>query len=49
MDKEWGLTDCISFVMMQERGLTTVLTVDKHFEQAGFLNVMNERYLPTQS
>lgn len=35
-DKEWGLVDCISFVVMQERGLTEALTTDKHYEQAGF-------------
>lgn len=35
-DKEWGLTDCISFVVMQERNLTDVLTTDHHFTQAGF-------------
>lgn len=35
-DKEWGLTDCISFVIMQERGLTEALTADGHFQQAGF-------------
>lgn len=39
-DKEWGLTDCISFVVMQTRGLTQVLTTDQHFEQAGFQNLM---------
>lgn len=39
-DKEWGLTDCISFVVMQTRGLTQVLTTDRHFEQAGFQNLM---------
>lgn len=43
MDKEWGLTDCISFVVMQERGLTRVLTTDGHFEQAGFANVIGEQ------
>jgi predicted nucleic acid-binding protein len=37
-DKEWGLTGCISFVVMQERDLTHVLTTDRHFEQAGFQN-----------
>ena len=41
MDKEWGLTDCISFVAMRELGLTYVLTTDKHFEQAGFLNLID--------
>ena len=25
-DKAWGLTDCISFVVMQERGITDALT-----------------------
>lgn len=35
-DKDWGLTDCASFVVMRERGLTDVLTVDEHFRQAGF-------------
>lgn len=40
MDKEWGLTDCISFVLMQQRGVTQVLTADHHFEQAGFQIVL---------
>ena len=35
-DKEWGLTDCISFVVMQKEGMTEALTSDRHFEQAGF-------------
>jgi predicted nucleic acid-binding protein len=35
-DKEWGLVDCVSFVIMRERGLTEALTPDRHFEQAGF-------------
>jgi predicted nucleic acid-binding protein len=36
VDKEWGLTDCISFVVMRERGIQEVLTADEHFRQAGF-------------
>lgn len=36
LDKAWSLTDCISFVVMRERGLTDALTADRHFEQAGF-------------
>ncbi|HDP99137.1 MAG TPA: PIN domain-containing protein [bacterium] len=35
-DKEWGLTDCYSFLLMQERKLSKVLTSDKHFQQFGF-------------
>lgn len=36
LDKEWGLVDCISFVVMQQRGLTDAVTSDRHFVQAGF-------------
>jgi predicted nucleic acid-binding protein len=36
IDKDWSLTDCISFLVMQERRLTDALTTDRHFEQAGF-------------
>lgn len=35
-DKEWGLTDCISFTLMHERGITDALSADMHFRQAGF-------------
>jgi uncharacterized protein len=35
-DKSWSLTDCISFAVMRQRGITDALTGDRHFEQAGF-------------
>lgn len=35
-DKEWSLTDCISFVVRAEKRLSEALTADRHFEQAGF-------------
>ncbi len=36
LDKEWGLVDCVSFIVMRERGVTQALTSDRHFIQAGF-------------
>jgi predicted nucleic acid-binding protein len=39
-DKSWSLTDCISFVVMEEHGLTEALTADHHFEQAGFVRLL---------
>ena len=35
-DKRWGLTDCISFVVMQDHGLAGAATADTHFQQAGY-------------
>ena len=34
-DKEWSLTDCMSFVAMQDEGIEEALTNDHHFTQAG--------------
>lgn len=39
-DKEWSLTDCISFVVMNDLGLAEALTADHHFEQAGFVALL---------
>ncbi|MEX2170972.1 MAG: PIN domain-containing protein [Pirellulales bacterium] len=35
-DKTWGLVDCASFIVMQDRGMTEAFTSDRDFQQAGF-------------
>ncbi len=39
-DKTWGMIDCVSFVVMRERGIVDALTSDKDFRQAGFNALM---------
>jgi uncharacterized protein len=41
-DKDWSLTDCISFVVMEDEGLREALTGDRHFAQAGFIPLFSE-------
>ena len=40
-DKNWSLTDCISFVVMEDEKIREALTADQHFEQAGFKAVLS--------
>jgi predicted nucleic acid-binding protein len=42
-DKDWGLTDCTSFVVMKHGNLTEALSTDDHFRQAGFRALMLEQ------
>ena len=35
-DQKVSFTDCISFVLMREVGITQAFTFDSHFERAGF-------------
>lgn len=44
-DKDWSVTDCLSFVVMERRRLTEALTTDHHFEEAGLRALM--RSLPS--
>jgi predicted nucleic acid-binding protein len=41
-DKEWSLTDCISFSLMREHDLNEALTADHHFQQAGFVALLKD-------
>lgn len=40
-DKDWSLTDCLSFVVMRDEGIRQAFTTDRHFEQAGFVKLLS--------
>lgn len=37
VDKQWSYTDCVSYVVMKQRGMTEAFAFDHHFEQMGFV------------
>lgn len=39
-DHGYSFTDCTSFVVMRELGVTQALTTDKHFREAGFIPLL---------
>jgi predicted nucleic acid-binding protein len=39
-DKHFSFTDCTSFAVMQQLGITTAFAFDEHFEQFGFMRVI---------
>ena len=41
-DQRWGLTDCASFLVMEERGINKALAYDRDFEQAGFVALLRD-------
>lgn len=40
-DKLWSLCDAVSFIVMSDHQLTEALTTDHHFEQAGFIKLLD--------
>ena len=40
--QRWGLTDCASFLVMEERGINEALAYDRDFEQAGFIALLRD-------
>lgn len=45
IDKSYSGTDCISMVVMQERGIALALTSDAHFQQEKFVVLLNNDFL----
>ncbi len=41
-DKTFSFTDCTSFVIMQQLGITDVFTNDHNFEQMGFVILLKK-------
>src|SRR5579863_720895 len=41
-DKDWSVTDCLSFIVMDWRNIRDALTADRHFEQAGLRAVLSD-------
>lgn len=41
-DQRWSVTDCASFLIMEERGITEALAHDRDFVQAGFRALLRE-------
>jgi len=43
-DKRWSITDCSSFLIMEEKLITEALTFDEHFLQAGFHALLRDTF-----
>ena len=46
LDKNWSLTDCASFVIMENRNIMEALAHDHNFEQAGFVALLRPPNIP---
>jgi predicted nucleic acid-binding protein len=40
LDKNWSITDCASFIIMEQMRITEALAHDQDFEQAGFIALL---------
>ena len=47
LDKRWSLTNCASFITMEQKNIREALAYDRDFEQAGFIALL--RSVPSQS
>jgi predicted nucleic acid-binding protein len=41
-DNSWSLTDCASFLIMDQRQIADALTHDRHFEQRGYRALLQD-------
>jgi predicted nucleic acid-binding protein len=41
LDKSYSLCDAVSFVLMRQRSIQEALTTDYHFDQAGFMRLLD--------
>jgi uncharacterized protein len=41
-DKQWEMTDCISFVVMRENGIKDALTTNQVFQQMGYCSLLRD-------
>ena len=42
-DKDWGMTDCVSMILIRDQSIVEVFSTDHHFEQAGFEILLSRR------
>jgi hypothetical protein len=38
-DKAWSFTDCVSYTVMTQLGISEAFALDEHFKQFGIANV----------
>lgn len=46
LDQRWSVTDCASFLLMEQRSITEALAYDRDFQQAGFAALLRDADSP---